>query len=242
MLPVLVKPSSFTSINMRAIVLLCLLHAASGQYFWNSPDSTTSYPEHDVCLLDQTSCGCCLMQKQMHRMVKFFNLTHKLMSAGLRKSKMALDTVKASRSVFSVGLNDHKNMSCYGPFSTAQIITYKHVFINWHNVYSTDTGIFTVRSSGVYSIAVTIYTPRSAGTITGACAYLQLNGMDVAVLFEQENHDLQDSFTVVVTLELRAGDQMAVLLTARCFICDNTSRFNTFTGFLLYATDSYGKK
>ncbi|XP_044057282.1 complement C1q-like protein 2 [Siniperca chuatsi] len=237
---ILLKLSSFTSINMRAIVLLCLLHAAFGQdkpFSWNGPVRTGPNADPDqssACLVDQASCGCCLMQKQVQRMEWFFNITHEEMKKELTKSKMALDNMRASRSAFSVALNNDKSLNCYGPFTNDKLIVYKHAFINLGDGYNVQTGIFTVPRSGVYSLTVTIY---ATGSTLATCANLQVNGQVVSALLEQNGQDLEDSATVVVAMKLKAGDQVAVNLPKGCFVCDNSSHYNTFTGFLLYATD-----
>lgn len=129
-------------------------------------------------------------------------------------------------------------LSCYGPFSTDQIIVYKHVFLNLGDGYNVGTGIFTAPRSGVYSLVLTIYSDGGpSGTPLAACANLQVNGQVVYALLEQNGQDLEDSATVVMAMKLRAGDQVAVSLPKGCFVCDYKSHYNTFTGFLLYATD-----
>nr|XP_046244865.1 complement C1q-like protein 4 [Scatophagus argus] len=228
---------------MRVIVLLCLLH---GQYAWDEPQYSWDPPDHSdtrtyvdpalsVCLLDQGSCGCCLMQKQMQRMEWHFNITYAEMMKEMTKTKMTLDNMRASRSAFSVALNSDQTLKCFGPFSNDKLITYKHVFINLGNGYSVQTGIFTVPRSGVYSLSVTIYADGSSSGTMAACATLQVNGKLVSELLEQNGQDLEDSATLVVAMKLKAGDQVAVNLPQGCVICDQNRHYNTFTGFLLYA-------
>ncbi|XP_070762177.1 complement C1q-like protein 2 [Enoplosus armatus] len=190
-----------------------------------------------VCLLDQASCGCCLMQTQLERMEWFFNITFDEMKKELTKSKMALNNMRASRSAFSVALNNDKSLNCYGPFSSDELIAYKHVFINLGDGYNVLTGIFTAPRSGVYSLSVTIYAASSSGGTLAACANLQVNGRLVSELLEQNGQDLEDSATTVVAMKLKSGDQVAVNLPKGCFVCDQSSHYNTFTGFLLHASD-----
>lgn len=143
----------------------------------------------------------------------------------------------ASRSAFSVALTNQPGWFCLGPFNDDKVVTYKDEFINLGNGYNVDSGVFTVPRSGVYSIALTVY---SGGTIPPnaltVCASLQVNGVVVARPKEQNTQDKEDSATVVLSLHLNAGDQVAVVLPAGCSLCDNKSHYNTFTGFLLYAT------
>ncbi|XP_070684720.1 complement C1q-like protein 4 [Pempheris klunzingeri] len=231
---------------MRAIVLLCLLKAAfiqAGEYSWTGPDKNPGNGGKDpntdnVCLQDQASCGCCLMQQQIHRMKLFFNMSLNELEKELVKTKTILNNVRASRSAFSVALTNENNLKCFGPFRDDRLIVYKHLFINVGDGYNVDTGIFTVPRSGVYSLALTVYSDAgSPGNTLAACATLEVNGQVVARPREKNMQDQEDSATVVVAYHLKAGDQVAVNLPIGCFLCDNNSHYNTFTGYLLYATD-----
>ncbi|XP_039987161.1 cerebellin 20 [Xiphias gladius] len=231
---------------MRAVVLLFLLESALVQavdYSWSGPGKN---PENggvdpnteNVCVTDQASCGCCLMQQHIHRMKMFFNMSLNELEKELTKAKTVLNNVRASRSAFSVALTSDSNLNCFGPFRDDKLIVYKHVFINLGDGYSVDTGIFTVPRSGVYSLALTVYSDAgSPGNSLAACASLQINGRLVAGPREKNMQDQEDSATIVVALHLKAGDQVAVNLPIGCFLCDDNSHYNTFTGFLLYATD-----
>ncbi len=149
-----------------------------------------------------------------------------------------LSAFPASRSAFSVALTtDNMVRNCYNPFRTDHIIVYKHIFINLGDGYNVETGIFTAPRSGVYSLALTIYSDGGLFGIFSTCANLQVNGQAVYTLHEQNGLDLEDSATVVMAMKLLAGDQVAVSLPRGCIICDNGNHYNTFTGFLLYATD-----
>lgn len=144
----------------------------------------------------------------------------------------------ASRSAFSVALTNENSMNCFGPFRDDKLIPYKHVFINLGGGYNPDTGIFTVPRSGVYSLALTVYSDAgSPGNSLAACASLQVDGRVVSGPRERNMQDQEDSATIVVALHLRAGETVAVNLPIGCFLCDDNSHYNTFTGFLLYATD-----
>ncbi|XP_034459744.1 C1q-related factor-like isoform X1 [Hippoglossus hippoglossus] len=258
---------------MRAIVLLCLLGTAMAEedgFTWGGPGENVNPTEDNVCLTDQASCGCCLMQQQIHRLGSFLNLTFNALEKELIKTKTVLNNVRGearacvtqhnatglfscsfiislflyptahpdSRSAFSVALTNQVSLNCLGPFRDEKLIAYKHVFINLGDSYSVDTGIFTVPRSGVYSLALTVYSDAgSPGNSLAACASLQVNGQVVAGPREQNMQDQEDSATIVVALHLSAGDIVAVNLPIGCFLCDDNSHYNTFTGFLLYATD-----
>ncbi|XP_054455406.1 complement C1q-like protein 2 [Anoplopoma fimbria] len=221
---------------MRAIVLLCLLHGAFGQnpFNWNDPGSTNPRDQPYVCLADQATCGCCLMQKQIQRMESFFNMGVEELNKNLTNSKTALNNIRASRSAFSVALNNNVVLTCFGPFATNKIIIYQHVFLNLGGGYDVQTGVFTAPRSGVYSIAVTIYSNGNLANHLDLSANLEVNGKVVGSLREKKSPDLEDSATMVMAVKLKAGDELAVVLSKGCLICDNRSHYNTFTGFLLY--------
>lgn len=144
----------------------------------------------------------------------------------------------ASRSAFSVALTNEKGFKCFGPFRDDRLITYTHIFINLGDGYNTGTGIFTVPRSGVYSLALTVYSDAgSPGNTLAACASLQVNDRVLARPSENNAQDQEDSATIVVAVHLKAGDQVSVNLPIGCFLCDDNSHYNTFSGFLLYATD-----
>lgn len=127
---------------------------------------------------------------------------------------------------------------CLGPFRDDRLIAYNAVFMNLGDSYSTDTGIFTVPRSGVYSLALTVYSDAGSPANTlAACARLLHNGREVAKTTDENMQDQEDSATIVVALRLAAGDQVSVHLPIGCFLCDGNSHYNTFSGYLLYATD-----
>ncbi|XP_031599941.1 complement C1q-like protein 4 [Oreochromis aureus] len=226
---------------MRAIVLLCLLHAAFGQgniFSWIGPSESLPQQapvQSQVCVTDQASCGCCLMQKQIGRLEKFFNMSINALKDELMSSKMILNNMRGSRSAFSVALNNNSAMAFYGPFSSDSIIKYKHVFINLGDGYNVETGVFTVPRSGVYSLSVTIYS--SARVTLSNCVTLQVNSENVAEAIERNGQDLEDSTSVVVAVQLNARDRLSVKLLQGCSLSDDINHYNTFTGFLLYASD-----
>ncbi|XP_031429976.2 cerebellin 20 [Clupea harengus] len=189
-----------------------------------------------VCLLDSSSCGCCLMQRQMFRMESFFNMSLTELQRDLQRAQAALHNLRASRSAFSVALTDTRR--CLGPFREDTVVMYQSVFLNLGDGYSTSTGVFTAPRSGVYSLALTVYSDAgSPGATLAACARLRRNGGVLASPSEHNMQDQEDSVSVTMAVQLNAGDRVDVLLPAGCFLCDSDNHYNTFTGFLLYATD-----
>ncbi|XP_044057283.1 complement C1q-like protein 4 [Siniperca chuatsi] len=229
---------------MRAIVLLCLLHATFGQnkpYSWDGPGQGEPDPDQragSVCHTDQGSCGCCLMLREMNRLRTYFNTTLNTLEKEYLQTKQSLNNMEASRIAFSAALYSDDRFKCYGPFDVNSLIVYKHVFLNLGGGYNVQTGIFTVPRSGVYSLALTVFSDAgSPGNSLAACAGLQVNGQLVAGSRDQNKNDQEDSATIVVVLHLKAGNQVAVNLPIGCFLCDDNSHYNTFSAFLLYVTE-----
>ncbi|XP_031428667.2 complement C1q-like protein 4 [Clupea harengus] len=141
-----------------------------------------------------------------------------------------------SRTAFSVALTDWRR--CVGPERRNIDVAYEAVFLNMGMAYNPRTGIFTVPHSGVYSLAVTVFSDAgSPGSLLAACAQLSRNGAALASLREKNYEDQEDAASLVLTLQLSAGDQVSVRLLPGCYLCDDQNHYNTFSGFLLYATE-----
>uniref|UniRef100_A0A667Y927 Cerebellin 20 n=1 Tax=Myripristis murdjan TaxID=586833 RepID=A0A667Y927_9TELE len=141
--------------------------------------------------------------------------------------------VQSHKIAFSVALTN--NRWCLGPEREETTVVYQHVFINLGGSYNVTTGKFIAPYSGVYSFSLTVYSDAGApDSALAACASLHVNGSQVASASDQNRQDQEDSSTTVVALRLNAGDKVHVKLPAGCFLCDNNSHYNTFTGFLLY--------
>ncbi|XP_026861669.2 cerebellin 20 [Electrophorus electricus] len=225
---------------MRGIVFLCFLgySFAQSSYSWDGPGGAPS-PDPDtnnVCLSDPSTCGCCLMQQQMWRMENLFNMSLSKLQKGLDRAHSILNHMRSSRSAFSVALTDTRR--CVGPNREDIVVRYQSIFLNLGDGYNVSTGTFTVPRSGIYVFALTVYSTAGApGSSLAACAHLRKNGVMMAGLREINNQDHEDSATVVLAKQMDAGDLVDVILPASCFLCDDNSHYNTFTGFLLYVTD-----
>ncbi|XP_026154528.1 cerebellin-4-like [Mastacembelus armatus] len=227
---------------MRATVLLCMLQAAFANlpYSWDGPGKSAPDPDPNAanaCSTDQGSCGCCLTLLEVNRLRAFFNTSLTKLEKEYSLTMQSLNNTEASRAAFSVTLLSDERFKCYGPFSDNSSIIYRNVLLNQGGGYNVGTGIFTVPQSGVYSLAVTVYSDAGGpGNTLAACAGLQVNGQVVAASTDKNTNDQEDSANIVVVLQLKAGNQVAVNLTKGCFLCED-SYYNTFSGFLLYPTE-----
>ncbi|TRY83374.1 hypothetical protein DNTS_016648 [Danionella cerebrum] len=222
------------------VVFLSIWGSALAQqrlFLWSDPaEPTQAEPTDNACLTNVASCGCCLMQKQMLKMESFFNMSFGELQRGLERVQNVLNSVRASRSAFSVALTDSR--LCVGPNRQDAVVKYSQVFINMGDSYDTNTGVFVAPRTGVYSLALTVYSDsNAAGAMLAACARLRLNGRVIASPSENNLQDQEDSASALLAVQLRAGDRVDVALPAGCFLCDDNNHYNTFTGFLLYPTD-----
>ncbi|KAK0135375.1 Complement C1q-like protein 2 [Merluccius polli] len=208
------------------------------KYSWSQggKEAVSTQNPDSVCLTDASTCGCCLMQQTMFRMEEFFNMSLNALRNSLQETRNALTKIRSSRSAFSVALTDKR--WCLGPHHDNTTIVYKHIFLNMGGNYNPNNGIFTAPLSGVYSLSLTVYSDSgSEGTELAACATLKVNGVAVSVLKDMNAQDQEDSTTSVVALHLTAGDKVYVTLPKNCYLCDDNSHYNTFTGFLLYTSE-----
>ncbi|KAL7400633.1 hypothetical protein ABVT39_015238 [Epinephelus coioides] len=224
---------------MRAVVLLCLLHAAlSTRFPWEGLDY--KFPEpvpntDNACDTDHGTQHCCAMLQNMTMLRTYFTTALDELEEEYSQAQQSLNTIEASRVAFSVALFSDGDTRCYGPETAAINIIYKHVFINMGDAYSTDTGIFTVPRPGVYSLVLTVYSDAGArGNDLAACVTLHVNNIPKAGSEDRNRQDQEDSTTIAVALHLRAMDNVTVSLPPGCFLCDDNSHYNTFSAFLLY--------
>uniref|UniRef100_A0A3B3ZIV1 C1q domain-containing protein n=1 Tax=Periophthalmus magnuspinnatus TaxID=409849 RepID=A0A3B3ZIV1_9GOBI len=146
----------------------------------------------------------------------------------------------ARRSAFTAALFDNSNnLNCLGPFSNTIPIQYKKVFTNLGNNYNSNTGIYKAPFKGVYSLSVSVFHDAGQGTNEQSCVLLYVNGDMVAGSHDIHTFDHEDSTTVSITINLKAGDEVMVKLQAGCLLCMIKDHYNVFSGFLLYRGNNF---
>ncbi|XP_034557546.1 complement C1q-like protein 3 [Notolabrus celidotus] len=225
---------------MKAFILLCMLYSAFGKsacnpYIWNPRGSPDSARE---CRADQGSCGCCTILREVDKLREHFDQSLSELEEEYQKANQSFNNIQASRTAFSGALADDAYRGCMGPHNEDKVIKYNYVLINLNNGYNQTTGIFTAPCSGFYSIAFTVYSDAgSAGSSLEACAVLMVDNENIGGVTDRNQHDQEDSTSHVIALKLQEGSKVAVILPAGCFLCDDSSRYNTFSVFLIYATE-----
>ncbi|KAJ0022386.1 hypothetical protein NQD34_009876 [Periophthalmus magnuspinnatus] len=198
---------------------------------WVNWDSSTS-----ECETDPGSCQCCLMMQKVDKIRH--NLIKKLddLETELNQTHKTYMDLTTRRSAFTAALFDNSNnLNCLGPFSNTIPIQYKKVFTNLGNNYNSNTGIYKAPFKGVYSLSVSVFHDAGQGTNEQSCVLLYVNGDMVAGSHDIHTFDHEDSTTVSITINLKAGDEVMVKLQAGCLLCMIKDHYNVFSGFLLYA-------
>ncbi|RXN01613.1 Complement C1q tumor necrosis factor-related protein 3 [Acipenser ruthenus] len=130
---------------------------------------------------------------------------------------------------FSASLFDG-NRKQLGPFNTAIAIVYPDIRTNVGNCFNVHTGIFTATVKGVYYFSYTAYTAHSINTFVS----LTKNGKTVASLWDTDQNDTSDSGSNSAVLELEVGDSVYMKLHENKQLFDDSARYNSFSGFLLF--------
>ncbi|XP_043094979.1 complement C1q-like protein 4 [Puntigrus tetrazona] len=223
----------------KGVVLLCVLPLVLSQqktFSWDGPGQTIAPDPINPCLTDDSSCSCCVMQKKKWELEQYLNSTMNSLEDLLIRAQNTLKNIRDSRVAFSVGLTDKRR--CIGPLRAATNVVYQSIFINIGEAYNSTTGVFTVPQSGVYNLAFTVFSDAgSPGALLAVCANIRKNGVALAALREIYDQDQEDQATAVLLVQLTTGDRITISLQAGCWICDDQNHYNTFSGFLLYATD-----
>ncbi|XP_016142377.1 complement C1q-like protein 4 [Sinocyclocheilus grahami] len=223
----------------QGVVLLCVLPLVLGQekdFSWDGPGQTLAPDPINPCLTDQNSCGCCVMQKKKWELEQYLNSSMNTLEDLLARAQNTLRNIRDNRVAFSVGLTDRRR--CIGPLRTVTNLVYQSIFINIGEAYNSSTGVFTVPRSGVYNLAFTVFSDAgSPGASLAVCASIRKNGVALTALREIYGQDQEDQATAVLLAQLSAGDHITIGLQAGCWICDDQNHYNTFSGFLLYATE-----
>ncbi|XP_067294634.1 complement C1q-like protein 4 [Pseudorasbora parva] len=222
----------------KGVVLFFVLPLVSGQqktFTWDTPGQTLAPDPINPCLIDKDSCGCCVMQRKKWQLEKYLNTSMNSLEESLARAQNTLRNIRENRVAFSVGLTDRRR--CIGPSRTLINVVYQSIFINIGEAYNSSTGVFTVPRSGVYNLAFTVFSDAgSPGALLSVCTSIRRNGVALAALREMYDQDQEDQATAVLLAQLSVGDRITINLHSGCWLCGDQNHYNTFSGFLLYAT------
>ncbi|KAM8854061.1 cerebellin 20 [Synchiropus picturatus] len=218
---------------MRAFILfLCLLEVKA----FNISDSEDQTGEETWCTVNESGpvCVCCVMLKRVNHLKTLLHEKLSTLEAQYAQAQRDITKFVSHRTAFTfVIFNDHA-FKCIGPVSSDQTIRYQRPLLNLGDAYDSQTGIFTVLYSGVYSMAITVFSDTGVLGSYKTCAHLRVNEKVMASSIDQHRADSEDNASFSLLMHLQAGDRVDVRISKGCMICDH-SNYNSFTAFLLTA-------
>uniref|UniRef100_A0A3Q1FRA1 Complement C1q-like protein 2 n=1 Tax=Acanthochromis polyacanthus TaxID=80966 RepID=A0A3Q1FRA1_9TELE len=119
-----------------------------------------------------------------------------------------------------------------GPFTTATPLKYKKVFSNTGSCYNPSTGIFTAQIKGMYFFRFSMM--NNLESVPNSAVSLVKNGEWLSSVWDSSGDDAHDMGSNAVVISLEVGDSVYVELVANKVVYDDTRRYNTFSGFLLF--------
>ncbi|XP_049896809.1 major antigen-like isoform X25 [Epinephelus moara] len=117
-----------------------------------------------------------------------------------------------------------------GPYSTDITLKYSKVFTNIGNAYNPATGFFTAPVKGVYYLQFSVCSNRTG--YMGVYVYKN----NQLIMFNDEGKEEVglEYLTKSVVLELKAGDEIYLVLPSDYSLYDSPHNHNTFSGSLLF--------
>uniref|UniRef100_A0A671U0V3 C1q domain-containing protein n=1 Tax=Sparus aurata TaxID=8175 RepID=A0A671U0V3_SPAAU len=155
------------------------------------------------------------------------DLQTRLSSSESRIDQLETENAEKPKVAFYTALTDAGNL---GPYNTDITLKYSKVFTNIGNAYNPSTGFFTAPVKGVYYLQFTVF-GYHAGDI-GVQVYK--NNQRIMFNLEKIKDWVPEYLTNSLVLELKAGDEIHLVLPSGYIIYDNSYNQSTFSGSLLF--------
>uniref|UniRef100_A0A671WTD5 Cerebellin 17 n=1 Tax=Sparus aurata TaxID=8175 RepID=A0A671WTD5_SPAAU len=144
-----------------------------------------------------------------------------------RIDQLERENAEKPKVAFYAALTDARTL---GPYNTDITLKYSKVFTNIGNAYNPSTGFFTAPVKGVYNLQITVM-GYDAGTIG---VYVFKNNQRIMANWESNTDVIPEYFTKSLVLELKAGDEIHLVLPSGQSIYDDLNNYSTFSGSLLF--------
>nr|XP_040022631.1 major antigen-like isoform X5 [Gasterosteus aculeatus aculeatus] len=145
---------------------------------------------------------------------------------GDRLDEMPQPITGAPKVAFSAGLTTSGNI---GPFTTETTLVYGRVFTNIGGAYNPETGIFTAPFKGVYYFRCTAFNNRK-----GQWMAVNLYHNHEIIMHNSEVANGHTTIANSLILQLEQGSVVYMCLQKNCGLYDDSTTWNTFSGFLLF--------
>ncbi|KAK9527866.1 hypothetical protein VZT92_014390 [Zoarces viviparus] len=132
----------------------------------------------------------------------------------------------APKLAFSAGLTSSGHI---GPFTTETPLIYGRVFTNIGGAYNLTTGIFTAPVKGVYYFRCTAFNNKK-----GEWMAVNLYHNSQIILHNSEIANGHTTIANAILLQLEQGSVVYMCLQKNCGLYDDSTTWNTFSGFLLF--------
>ncbi|XP_075942810.1 complement C1q-like protein 3 [Anarhichas minor] len=193
--------------------------------------------------------GCCVCQRPPHgnddtlsltsinqkvadNAAKITLLEAKLLNAEREVLELRSLTAGKPQVAFSAALMK-SGRGNVGPFNTDTALKYNKVFSNTGNGYNPSTGIFTAHVSGTYFFRFSMF--NNLSPTPNSVVSIMKNNERLVSVWDTSGTDSNDMGSNAVVIPLEEGDGVYVQLLATRVIYDDEWKYNTFTGFLLFA-------
>uniref|UniRef100_A0A671X021 Cerebellin 17 n=1 Tax=Sparus aurata TaxID=8175 RepID=A0A671X021_SPAAU len=144
-----------------------------------------------------------------------------------RIDQLERENAEKPKVAFYAALTDARTL---GPYNTDITLKYSKVFTNIGNAYNPSTGFFTAPVKGVYNLQFTVF-GYNAGS-TGV--YVYKNNQRIMGDWDNNYNMFQKYFTKSLVLELKAGDEIHLVLPSGHSIYDDIYNHSTYSGSLLF--------
>ncbi|XP_068565871.1 myosin-9-like isoform X2 [Cebidichthys violaceus] len=134
--------------------------------------------------------------------------------------------INAPKLAFSAGLTSSGQI---GPFATETPLIYGRVFMNIGGAYNATTGIFTAPVKGVYYFRCTAFNNKK-----GEWMAVNLYHNSQIILHNSEIASGHTTIANAIILQLEPGSLVFMCLQKNCGLYDDSTTWNTFSGFLLF--------
>ncbi|XP_077951946.1 uncharacterized protein LOC120811403 isoform X2 [Gasterosteus aculeatus] len=145
---------------------------------------------------------------------------------GDKLDEMPQPITGAPKVAFSAGLTTSGNI---GPFTTETTLVYGRVFTNIGGAYNPETGIFTAPFKGVYYFRCTAFNNKK-----GQWMAVNLYHNHEIIMHNSEVANGHTTIANSLILQLEQGSVVYMCLQKNCGLYDDSTTWNTFSGFLLF--------